>query len=136
MAGYDFDKYGNLRAISRVVNGVDMELLYSIDGKFKQLMVVPFGEEFGINRFDYASENPDVAYVVSNLNTDKIQIQRYDLRANAVLETMYSDDTYDVESFSMSSFDSQKGVRFIVSRLGCSWEPEFGPSYPLTPSTV
>ena len=102
VAGYDFDKYGNLRAISRVVNGVDMELLYNIDGEFKQLMVVPFGETFGISGFDYASDNPDAAYVVSNLESDKIQIQRYDLRANKVLETLYKNETFDVSGISLS----------------------------------
>ena len=102
VAGYDFDKNGNLRAISRIVNGVDMELLYNIDGEFKQIMEVPFGESFGISRFDYASDNPDAAYVISNLETDKIEIQRYDLRANKVLETMYKDDTYDVSGITLS----------------------------------
>ena len=102
VAGYDFDKYGNLRAISRVVNGVDMELLYNIDGEFKQLMVVPFGETFGISGFDYASDNPDAAYVVSNRETDKIEIQHYDLRANKVLETLYKNATYDVSGVTLS----------------------------------
>jgi len=102
VAGYDFDKYGNLRAISRVVNGVDMELLYKIDGEFKTLMTVPFGETFGISNFDYASDNPDVAYVVSNRETDKIEIQRYDLKANKVIETLYKNDTYDVSGVTLS----------------------------------
>lgn len=121
VAGYDFDKDGNLRAISRVVNGVDMELLYTIDGHFKQLMVVPFGEAFGISHFDYASENPDVAYVSSNLETDKIEIQRYDLRANKVLETVYRDDTYDVSGVTLSrkrnyeiDYFSHNGEKMVI----------------------
>lgn len=121
VAGYDFDKDGNLRAISRVINGVDMELLYNIDGDFKQLMVVPFGEAFGISRFDYASENPDVAYVSSNLETDKIEIQRYDLRANKVLETVYRDHTYDVGGVTLSrkrnyeiDYFSHNGEKMVI----------------------
>ncbi|WP_339845851.1 S9 family peptidase [uncultured Dokdonia sp.] len=102
VAGYDFDKHGNLRAISRIINGVDMELLYNIDGEFVKIMEVPFGETFGISHFDYASDNPDAAYVVSNLETDKIEIQRYDLRANKVLATMYKDETYDVSGITLS----------------------------------
>lgn len=102
VAGYDFDKDGNLRAISRIINGVDMELLYNIDGTFTKIMEVPFGESFSIIRFDYASDNPDAAYVISNLATDKIEIQRYDLRANKVLETMYKDTTYDVSGITLS----------------------------------
>lgn len=121
VAGYDFDKDGNLRAISRVINGVDMELLYNIDGDFKQLMVVPFGEAFGISRFDYSSENPDVAYVSSNLETDKIEIQRYDLRANKVLETVYRDHTYDVGGVTLSrkrnyeiDYFSHNGEKMVI----------------------
>ncbi len=102
VAGYDFDKDGNLRAISKIINGVDMELFYNINGEFKKIMEVPFGESFGIIRFDYASDNPDAAYVISNLETDKTEIQRYDLKANKVLETMYRDDTYDVSGITLS----------------------------------
>lgn len=121
VAGYDFDKDGNLRAISRVINGVDMELLYNIDGDFKQLVVVPFGDAFGISRFDYSSENPDVAYVSSNLETDKIEIQRYDLRANKVLETVYRDHTYDVGGVTLSrkrnyeiDYFSHNGEKMVI----------------------
>lgn len=129
VAGYDFDKDGNLRAISRVLNGVDMELLYNKDGDFKQLMVVPFGEAFGISRFDYSSENPDVAYVSSNLETDKIVIQRYDLRANKVLDTVYRDDTYDVSGVTLSrkrnyeiDYFSHNGEKMVIVPVSATYK--------------
>ena len=102
VAGYDFDRKGNLRAITRIVNGVETEVLYKVDGQFKSLLVAPFGDSFGISRFNYRSENPDEAYVLSNLETDKIQIQRYDLKAQKVLETVFSNDTYDVSGITLS----------------------------------
>lgn len=140
VAGYDFDKDGNLRAISRIVNGVDMELLYHIDGEFSKIMEVPFGESFGIIRFDYASDNPDAAYVMSNLATDKMEIQRYDLRANKVLETVYKDDTYDVSGITLSrkrnyeiDYFSHNGEKAVIVPVSTTYkkvqqrlEKEFG----------
>ncbi|TVZ52536.1 alpha/beta hydrolase family protein [Dokdonia sp. Hel_I_53] len=102
VAGFDFDKDGNLRAITRVVNEIETEILYNIDGDFKQLKVVPFGDGFGILRFDYNSSYEHDAYVVSNLDSDKYQIQRFDLKENKVIETVYEDDTYDVSGISLS----------------------------------
>ncbi len=102
VAGFDFDKDGNLRAISRVVNGIDTEILYNVDGDFKRLKLVPFGDGFGILRFDYSSAYEHDAYVVSNLDSDKMQIQRFDLKENKVIETVYEDDTYDVSGISLS----------------------------------
>ena len=102
VAGYEFDKDGNLRALTRIINGVDTEILYKIDGEFKQLKVVPFGDGFGIIRFDYRTPYEHDAYVISNLDSDKTQILRFDLKENKVLETVYQDDTYDVSGLSLS----------------------------------
>jgi len=102
VAAYEFDKYGNLRGMTRIVNGIEQEVLYKIDGEFKTLMVVPFGEAWSIVNFNYASSNPDEAYVASNLTSDKLEIQRYDLRANKVLETVFKTDTYDAGGITLS----------------------------------
>lgn len=102
IAAFDFDKDGNLRALTRVINEVEAEILYRVDGEFKQLKVVPFGDGFGIARFDYSTPYEHDAYVVSNLDSDKTQIQRFDLKENKVLETVYEDDTYDVSGISLS----------------------------------
>ncbi len=102
VAAFEFDKDGNLRGLSRIINGIETELLYKVAGEFKQLKVVPFGDGFGILRFDYSTPYEHDAYVVSNLNADKMEIQRYDLKENKVLETIYKDDTYDVSGISLS----------------------------------
>lgn len=102
VSSYDFDRKGNLRAINRIVDGIKMELLYKIDGEFKRVKLTDFGDSFGISSFNPATENPDDAYVISNLDGDKIEIQLYDLKANKKIKTLYSNDTFDVSGVSLS----------------------------------
>ncbi|MFT5078309.1 prolyl oligopeptidase family serine peptidase [Patiriisocius sp. Uisw_047] len=102
VAGYNFDRKGNLRAISRIVDGTKTEVLYKIDGGFKQIVVAEFGDSFGISSFNPNTENPDDAYVLSNLGTDKLEIQLYDLKENKKIKTVFSNDTYDVSGISLS----------------------------------
>jgi len=102
VAGYDFDRKGNLRAINRIVDGVKTELLYKIDGEFKRVKLTEFGDTFGISSFNPNTENPDDAYVVSNLDGDKIEIQLYDLKKDKKIKTVFSNDTFDVSGMSLS----------------------------------
>ena len=39
-------------------------------------------DSFSVLRYNYASPNPDDAYVLTNLNSDKAEIQLYDLKLN------------------------------------------------------
>lgn len=126
VAGYDFDRKGNLRAITRIINGIETEILYKIDGEFKTLVVAPFGDSFSLSRFDYSTDYEHDAYVISNLNSDKTEIQRYDLKENKVIETVFKDDTYDVSGIALSrkrnyevdyfSFTAEKQVIIPVSK--------------------
>ncbi len=102
VAGYSFDQKGNLRVIARMVDGVNIEYLYKIDGEFKPMMVVEFGDSFGIDDFNPRSDNPDDAYVVSNLGTDKMEIQLYDLKKNEKIKTLYKNDNFDISGLSLS----------------------------------
>lgn len=102
VSSYDFDRKGNLRAINRIVDGINMELLYKIDGEFKRVKLTEFGDSFGISSFNPSTENPDDAYVISNLDGDKIEIQLYDLKANKKIKTLFSNDTFDVSGVSLS----------------------------------
>lgn len=125
VAGYDFDRFGNLRAITRIVDGINTETLYKINGEFKQLLVADFGDAFGISSFNVRDGNPDDAYVVSNLGQDKVEIQLYDLKANKKIKTIFSNDTFDVSGMSLSrkrdyeidyfSYTGEKSVIIPVS---------------------
>jgi len=140
VAGYDFDRFGNLRAITRIVDGINTETLYKIDGEFKQLLVADFGDAFGISSFNVKDGKPDEAYVVSNLGQDKVEIQLYDLKANKKINTIFSNDTFDVSGMSLSrkrdyeidyfSYTGEKSVIIPVSetykKIYARLKKEFG----------
>src|SRR5690606_20228635 len=67
VAKYNFDRHGNLRAVTRIVDGVNTELLYKMDGKFKQIKLIEFGDTFAISSINTHTGNPDAGYVISNL---------------------------------------------------------------------
>ena len=102
VAGYNFDQKGNLRAVSRMVDGVNIETLYKVNGEFKSLMVTEFGDAFGIDEFNPATENPDDAYVLSNLGTDKMEIRLYDFKQNKKIKTIFANKDFDVSGLSLS----------------------------------
>lgn len=102
--GYDFDKDGNLRGYSKMVNGVEMELWYKDlkSGEFTKLQHNKWDDTFGIIAFNYASQNPDEAYVVTNLNGDKTEIVLYDLKQNKELKKVFSNPEFDVSDIRIS----------------------------------
>lgn len=102
VAGYSFDQKGNLRGIGKIVDGVNMELLYKIDGEFEKIMVTEFGDSFDVIDFNPQSDNPDDAYVLSNLGTDKNEIQLYDLKKNEKIKTLFKNDNFDIAGLSLS----------------------------------
>ncbi|CAL68155.1 alpha/beta hydrolase family protein [Christiangramia forsetii] len=102
IAGYNFDRKGNLRAITRIVDGIKTELLYEMEGEFKRVKLTEFGDTFAISSFNPNTENPDDAYVISNLEDDKTEIQLYDLKQNKKIKTVFSNDTFDVSGISLS----------------------------------
>jgi dipeptidyl aminopeptidase/acylaminoacyl peptidase len=129
ITGYDFDKDGNLRAITKQVNGNEYHLLYrtSKESPFELVEKTNWKSNFSILNFNYNSKNPHEAYVVSNLNSDKNQIQRYDLKEHKVLEVLFEDKTYDVSEIQLSrkrnyeidsySYTGEKDVMVPVSTL-------------------
>lgn len=102
VAGYEFDRLGNLRGLARIVDGVNTEILYKVEDEFQTLLVVEFGDDFGIATLNVKDGEADHAYVISNLGQDKSEIQLYDLKANKKLKTLFSHDTFDVSGMSLS----------------------------------
>jgi len=102
--GYNFDKDGTLRAITQLLNGTEYHLMYreSVDSPFRLVEKTSWKTSFGILAFNYQSENPHEAFVVSNIHSDKLEIQRYDLLKCEVLEVLYNNDVYDVSELSLS----------------------------------
>ena len=126
--GYDFDKDGELRGFTKMKDGVKMELYYKdlATGKFNLIKTMNWDESFGIIGFDYASDNKDQAYVVTNLDGDKSKIVLYDLKKGEVIKEVFAHPDYDVSNMARSrkrnyeidffSYNGEKNVLIPVSK--------------------
>ena len=101
--GYEFDKDGKLRGFIRLRDGVKNEMYYAKeDGDFELMRTINWDDTFSILSFDYATDYPHDAYVVSNLESDKTEIYKYDIAKRKVTEKLFSNDDYDVSGASLS----------------------------------
>lgn len=101
--GYTFDKAGNLKGFSRLRDGVNIDLYYTLDGEnFEVKKELSWKDSFSISSFDYATDYPHDAYVISNLDTDKAQVFLYDLKEDKVIKKLFSNDKYDVSGLGLS----------------------------------
>lgn len=121
--GYDFDKDGNLRGYTKMVNGIEMELWYKdlTTGEFKLLKHTKWDDTFSIIRFNYASANPDEAYVMTNLDGDKTEIVLYDLKQNKEIKKVFSNPDYDVSGMGTSrkrgwevDYFAYEGEKYVI----------------------
>ncbi|WP_158979492.1 S9 family peptidase [Cellulophaga sp. L1A9] len=138
--GYNFDKDGNLKAFTKLRDGVVQDLYYAnTDGEFEIVKSLNWKEAFSILSFDYASENKDDAYVVSNLTSDKSEIILFDFKQNKELKKVFANDMYDVSNLSLSrkrnyeldyfQYEGEKSIIVPVSdyykKLHKKFEKEF-----------
>lgn len=101
--GYDFDKDGKLRGFTRLREGVLNELYYETSpGNYEKIKSLDWKDTFAIIGFNYSSENSHEAYMISNLDSDKAEIVRYDLKEDIVLGKVFSTEEYDVKGMSRS----------------------------------
>ena len=103
ITGYEFDKDGNLRSFSRLKNGINSEMYYAVDsGDYQLMKTTKWDDTFTILSFNYATEDPHDAYVLSNLESDKSRIYLYDLAKDEVIEELFSNENYDVSGMDIS----------------------------------
>ncbi|WP_257668774.1 S9 family peptidase [Parapedobacter tibetensis] len=103
ITGYNFDKDGNPRGFDRLVGGVNTHVYYETSpGNYEKIKETSWDESFSVLSYDYASDNPHDAYVLSNLGTDKTQVLKYDLAKGKVIKKLFSHDEYDVRGASFS----------------------------------
>ncbi len=101
--GYNFDKDGALRGFTKLRDGVNIDMYYAKEsGDFELVKALSWKDTFAIANFDYASSNKHVAYVISNLESDKAEIVKYDLKADKEIEKVFAHDRYDVGGLSLS----------------------------------
>ncbi len=103
--GYTFDNSGVLRAYSKLKEGKYFENFYKNleTNEFELRNQTDFETNDGILAFDYTTDYPHDAYLVSNLNSDKYEVYKYDLKENKILETIFKDDTYAIKNMVISS---------------------------------
>lgn len=101
---YDFDKDGNLRGYSKLLNGVNQQYFYKVNGAdtFDLFNTTKWDDTFSILSFNYASNNPDEAYVLTNLDSDKTRIVLYDFKTKKIVKEIYSNKEYDASVFGLS----------------------------------
>lgn len=104
IAGYDFDKDGNLRGYSKMLNGVNQQYFYKANGadSFDLLQTNKWDDTFSILSFNYASKNPDEAYVLTNLDSDKARIVLYDFKNRRIVKEIYANADYDASILGLS----------------------------------
>lgn len=127
--GFEFDKDGELRGYTKLVNGVVNELYYKDlkTGEFKLLKKTKWDETFNILSFNYNSPNKNEAYVLTNLDSDKAKIVLYDLAQNKIIKEVFSNPTFDVDGIHLSrkrnyeldyfSYEGEKNVTVPVSKF-------------------
>ncbi|WP_156307678.1 alpha/beta hydrolase family protein [Sphingobacterium endophyticum] len=101
---YDFDKDGNLRGYSKMFNGINTQYYYKPQGKteFELFGTANWYDTFSILSFNYASKNPDEAYILTNLDSDKARIVLYDLGTKKLIKEIYSNPDYDATILGIS----------------------------------
>jgi len=104
IAGYDFDKDGNLRAYTQQKNGTQYILYYrtSESEVFEEITTNSWKDNFYIMGFDYRSGNPHQAYVMSNLESNTDEIILYDLAKKETIKKVYKNPTFDMGGMSRS----------------------------------
>lgn len=119
---YEFDKEGNLRGYVKLRDGVFQDIYYASEGDNYELKKqLNWKDTFSILSFNYASENPHEAYLLTNLNSDKTEIVLYDIKEDKVLQKLFSNPDYDVSGMSLSrkrnyelDFFSYEGEKNVV----------------------
>lgn len=112
---YLFDKDGDLRGYTVLVNGLTTQTYYKdlTTGKFNLIKETDWKDTFSIIRFNDHSKNRDEAYVVTNLDSDKARIILYDLKKNAIIKEVYSNPVFDVSSVSVAGKNRNYELDYI-----------------------
>lgn len=126
--GYNFDKDGNLRAYTKMKNGTNTQLFFRNEGEkdFNLALESNWYQGFNIVSFNYATENPNDAYVLSNLDSDKTRIILYDFKTKKILKEIFSNKDFDISDIALSrkrnweidyiGYEGEKAVIVPVSK--------------------
>jgi len=118
---YDFDKDGNLKGYSKLHNGINQQYFYKANGSstFDLHHTSKWDDTFSILSFNYASKNPDEAYVLTNLDSDKSRVVLYDFKNKKIIKEIYSNKDYDAAILGLS-----RKRNYEIDYLGYEGEKE------------
>jgi len=104
ISAYNFDKEGVLRAYSQQENGTNYSLYYQAakNQPFEKVLTTTWKDNFSIIGFDYTTEYPHDAFVMSNLNNDTNEIVLYDLAKKEMIKKVFNNSTFDIDGMSRS----------------------------------
>lgn len=131
IVGYDFDKDGNLRGYSKMFNGIQSQYFYKAAGEsdFSLFHTTKWDESFSVVAFNYASNNPDEAYVLTNLDSDKARIVLYDFKNKKILKEVYANKEYDANLISLSrkrnweiDFVGYEGEKVVIEPVSTTFK--------------
>ncbi|WP_223710925.1 alpha/beta hydrolase family protein [Niabella beijingensis] len=104
IAGYDFDKDGNLRGFSKMFQGIKTQYFYKPAGAndYELYFTNNWDDNFNILSFSYNPSNPDEAYVLTNLDSDRARIILYDFKKKEKIKEVFSNKDYDAGGLGLS----------------------------------
>ena len=125
---YCFDKDGMLKGYTQLRNGTDYVYFYRADKNKPFVEVVEWSskDKFKIIDFDYSTEIPNDAFVLSNINGNTDEIISFDFEKKQVLRRIFSNRTYDIKGLAFSQkrnheidyyyFEGEKNIIVPVSK--------------------
>ena len=140
--GFEFDKDGQLRGYSKLLNGVTNEMYYKNlkTGEFNLVATNNWDDTFTILSFNYASKNPNEAYMLTNLDSNIARIVAYDFENKKIIKEVFSNPTFDVSGMSLSrkrnweinnfAFEGEKYEFIPVSKLYKTIDREMKKAFP------
>lgn len=110
-----FDRKGNLRGYTELVNGLEHHFYYKDlnTGKFNLINTIDWKNTFAVLSFYENKENPNLAYVLTNLNSDKTEVVLYDLKASKEVKKIYGNEHYDINGISLSKKNRNYELDYI-----------------------
>ena len=140
--GFEFDKDGQLRGYSKLLNGVTNEMYYKNlkTGEFNLVATNNWDDTFTILSFNYASKNPNEAYMLTNLDSNIARIVAYDFENKKIIKEVFSNPTFDVSGMSLSrkrnweinnfAYEGEKYEFIPVSKLYKTIDREMKKAFP------
>lgn len=101
---YNFDKEGKLKGYTQLQNGTEYVYYYRVseDKPFEEVMRRSSKDKFRIIDFNYSTDNPHDAYVISNMGNNTDEIILYDLDKKELVRKVYSNETFDIKGLKQS----------------------------------